>query len=202
MAERPTSETVRGALLRKADRDDVTSLVSRVSELEATAAEQRAQIATLTARNDELRNEIVTFRQEAKDGIIVATRAANEARTAVSTALSAIAMAEPPASAASMAAVEADTARLKAELTDVRTTLAAKADINAVNEVLETKANKVTVAAALHKKVRARVTSAHAAPHGRTRPCCSHCICFYLPCSCPCPRFKKPSHPSRMSAAR
>lgn len=153
VAERPTSEAVRGALSRKADREDVAAAARHAADTDATVAELRATVASLSARNDALALELATFKQEAKDGVITATRAANEARSAVSTALAAVALTEPPASAAAVAAVEAEAARLRAEVVDVRAGLAQKADIEAVNEALDAKANKVTVAAALHKKV-------------------------------------------------
>lgn len=146
-------DLVKAALATKSDRADVIAATNSITDITS-----RSEV--LNARVSEVVSELRRFQEETKSGIITATRAANEARAAVSACLSAASLQESCfASAAGVNAVQEEVSKLGVELKEAWSKLELKADIEAVNEVLETKANKVTVAQALHNKVSKPVAS-------------------------------------------
>lgn len=125
----------------------------KITENNAAIESTHAQTLAAIARTDALAVELVNFRKESQNGVINATKAANEARGAVNAALVSLQNIEPPATVASVTVLQDELTALRSELANVRINVGTKADIQEVNEALEEKASKTLVAAALHKKL-------------------------------------------------
>jgi len=107
------------------------------------------------ARVEKIAKDFYEFRMEAQKAIIASVKAANEARSVASQALSKfeLALAEPPATAESLAAAMFEIKTLRSELSALRADVSSKADSAEMTEALEDKVGRSVVVAALHKKL-------------------------------------------------
>ena len=107
------------------------------------------------ARVDKIAKDFYEFRMEAQKAIIASVKAANEARTVASQALSKfeLALAEPPATAEALAAAMSEIKTLRSEISALRADVSRKADSAEMAEALEDKVGRSVVVAALNKKL-------------------------------------------------
>jgi len=107
------------------------------------------------ARVEKIAKDFYEFRMEAQKAIIASVKAANEARTVASQALSKfeLALAEPPATAEALAAAMSEIKTLRSELSTLRADVSKKADLAEISESLEDKVGRSVVVAALQKKL-------------------------------------------------
>ncbi len=164
---------MRLSLLLKADRADTASAASlrecasRVDKAERDIASTSATVLAANGRCSASSEDFRVFREEAKAGIILATRSANEARATATASITAAALQgrggdtaagggglSSSSSSSQLSDLCEKVEGLEAGLRAVEDSLARKASIPSVNEILETKANKTTVAQALMGKVR------------------------------------------------
>ena len=141
------------SLVDKADRKLMEQATVKLTELNAAIESSRSQTLSGIARTDALAIELINFRKESQNGIINATKAANEARAAVNAALASLQNIEPPATVASVTALQDELTTVRNDIANIRLNISTKADIQEVNDALEEKASKTLVAAALHKKL-------------------------------------------------
>jgi len=146
-----TVDTVRDALATKADRSDVTAAHAAQAQASALARE----VDAVSARVHDVAAEVARLREDARADIAAAMQAASAASAAATAAAGRAMEAPNPAlpSSRDLDALRDDLSRLATAHDSLCVCVSGKADISAVNEVLETKANKATVAQALHNKV-------------------------------------------------
>ena len=141
-------------------RATLATLCDGLHHMAADNAALAVSVERSNGRCAHLAAELGSFRAESQAGIVAATRAANEAREAVSSALAAVASSLSTIVAAGSASdggiglqLTDYVAALRAEVDSLRDAVSTKADVAAVNEALHTKANKLTVAVALRGKL-------------------------------------------------
>jgi septal ring factor EnvC (AmiA/AmiB activator) len=109
-------------VLLRASQAELSAAAEDTAALSATVRSLQAALAEEQRRGSELAAELDRFKGEAQQGVIAATRAANEARQAVGTALTTLAAVQqappqsPPASASSDRALLADLADVRAQV--------------------------------------------------------------------------------------